>query len=110
MNTRTEKRDKEEIIELIKTLVQIPSYMTVEGGETRVAEKILEIALSEGLEGRLEEVTKGRSNVEIILKGQGEGKTILFLRAYGYSKYRWHGNRTFGRLYKRWKNMGSRDS
>ena len=78
MNTRTEKKDKEEIIELIKTLVQIPSYMTVEGGETRVAEKILEIALSEGLEGRLEEVTKGRSNVEIILKGQGEGKTILF--------------------------------
>lgn len=69
--------EKKELVELVRSLVKIPSYIDIEGGETRVAEKILEIALNEGLEGSLLEVTKGRSNVEITLDSGEAGPTIL---------------------------------
>ena len=77
-NMYLDENNKSELIDLIRELVKIPSYYTVPGGETKVAQRILEIALAEGLDGRLEEVTPGRSNVEIILEGEEEGKTILF--------------------------------
>ena len=63
---------------IVQDLVAIPSHYKEPGGETAVALKLGEYALEAGLSVELEEITPGRSNIEILLKGNHPGPRLLF--------------------------------
>src|SRR5690554_3186721 len=68
---------EEEIIALIKELVQIPSYNGVENQETEVAKHIHSVFQKEGIDSEVVHVADGRCNVIAKIKGNGSGKTLL---------------------------------
>lgn len=69
---------EEEVVELTKELVKIPSHVDTNGREKEVAKFIYEFCKKEGLETELIEVDGERPNVMAYLRGEGTGKTLLF--------------------------------
>lgn len=66
-----------EVVEIIKKLVEIPSYPGIENQETKVAQCIKGIFEKEGISANVIPVTEGRCNVIAKLKGTGNGKSLL---------------------------------
>jgi len=71
------KVKKAEIEGLVKDLVRIPSHHEVPTREKEIAEFLNEFLVSEGVESRLRAVEKNRPNVIAIVKGQGDGKSLM---------------------------------
>lgn len=69
---------EDEVIELTRELVKIPSHVDTPGREKEVAQFIYEFCKKEGLETELIEVDGERTNVMAYIKGEGDGKTLLF--------------------------------
>jgi acetylornithine deacetylase/succinyl-diaminopimelate desuccinylase len=69
---------QEEVVKLTQDLVRIPSHKDVPTREKEVAEYIYRYCRENGLEAEMQNVDGVRKNVNIYLKGQGRGKTILF--------------------------------
>ena len=69
--------NREEIISMVRKLVEIPSHYREPGGEYAVALKLEEMASKEGLGVSYEEITPGRFNIEITLEGGADGPHIL---------------------------------
>jgi acetylornithine deacetylase len=65
----------EEVIDLAKTLIRIPSYTT---DETPVARFLDEVLRRERLESRLQEVDPGRFQALARLPGIGGGRSLMF--------------------------------
>ncbi|MTI68362.1 MAG: M20 family metallopeptidase [Firmicutes bacterium] len=68
---------EEEVINLIKNLVKIPSYPGIKEQETLVAKYINELFNKENITSEVIPVINGRSNVIAKIKGTGKGKTLL---------------------------------
>lgn len=68
---------EEEIICLLGDLVAQPSYYGLPNQETGVAEQIKAYFDDHEIEAEIQHVTDGRSNVIAVLKGTGNGKTLL---------------------------------
>lgn len=68
---------EKEIIDLIKELVEIPSYPGIDKQETKVAKYIHQLFLKEGIKSEIVPVVDGRCNVVAKLKGTDKGKTLL---------------------------------
>lgn len=68
---------EEEIIDLIRSLVSIPSHSCIENQETKVAEHIHTLLLKEGIESQIIPVSDGRCNIVAKIKGEGDGRTLL---------------------------------
>lgn len=66
-----------EVIDIIKKLVEIPSYPGIKNQETNVAETIKEIFEKEGIWTEVNHVMDGRSNVIAKIKGKGNGRSLL---------------------------------
>lgn len=77
MNRIIEQISEEEIINLLKELVKIPSYPGVDGQETGVAKYLNRFFAETGIESKLVHVVDGRNNVIARLKGKGGGRTLL---------------------------------
>ncbi|MCR4404270.1 MAG: M20 family metallopeptidase [Candidatus Acetothermia bacterium] len=71
---------EEELVELTRALVQIPSVVRADGSgdEGEVAQFVAAKLRELGLEVALEEVHPGRPNVIGLARGSGPGRTILF--------------------------------
>ncbi|MBI2848548.1 MAG: M20/M25/M40 family metallo-hydrolase [Chloroflexi bacterium] len=67
--------DEQKVTNLLCELVNIPS---VTGEERECARFLTEYMASMGLEARLQEVEEGRANAIGILRGTGEGPTLMF--------------------------------
>ncbi len=67
----------EELLNILKELVNIQSHYLAIGGELKVAKKLGEIAEKEGLEVDYEEITSDRKNIYISFKGSEPGKNIV---------------------------------
>lgn len=68
---------QDEVIQIIKKLVEIPSYPGIKNQETEVAVKIKEIFDEEGIFSEVIHVEEGRSNVIAKIKGKGNGRSLL---------------------------------
>jgi acetylornithine deacetylase/succinyl-diaminopimelate desuccinylase len=68
---------EDEVVDLLKDLVAIPSYNGIENQETKVAEYIYNLFKKEGIETEITHVQDGRKNVTAYLKGKGKGKSLL---------------------------------
>jgi acetylornithine deacetylase/succinyl-diaminopimelate desuccinylase len=66
-----------EIEKLVKDLVKIPSHREVPTMELEVAHFLHEFLQGEGIESKLRTVVKNRPNVIAVIKGSGEGKSLL---------------------------------
>ena len=64
----------DEILDLARALVRIPSYTTEETGVARFLDDFLR---REGLESRLQEVDPGRFQVLARLPGAGRGRSLM---------------------------------
>jgi acetylornithine deacetylase/succinyl-diaminopimelate desuccinylase len=69
---------EQEVVELLAALVSFPSHEGIENQETKTAEYIQKFFLREGIQAELIPVEDGRCNVIAVLKGTGEGKSLLF--------------------------------
>lgn len=69
--------NQEELLGILKELVDIESHYKIDGGERRLAEKIGEIAEKEGLLVRYEEVTPGRYNAFVEYAGNRPGRHLV---------------------------------
>ena len=67
-----------EVVKLTQNLVRIPSHKEVPTREKEVSDYIYKYCRENGLEVEYQNVDGSRKNVNIYLKGQGRGKTILF--------------------------------
>jgi len=70
--------DSEEVLQLVKDLISVPSYTSLEERETLIASHLLELFKSEGIEAYLQEVKDGRSNIIAKLKGEENGTSLMF--------------------------------
>ncbi len=68
----------EELIKLTQELVKIPSHKDVDGREKKVAEYIYDYCIENGLEAELQTVEGERKNVIAYLRGNGNGKSLMF--------------------------------
>ena len=68
---------KEELLELIRSLVSIPSHYQAPGGEAKVGEALEAVAAREGLSSSRMEIEPGRFNSFITLEGSAPGPHIL---------------------------------
>ncbi|MCC5910115.1 MAG: M20 family metallopeptidase [Clostridiaceae bacterium] len=68
----------EEVIELCKNLISIPSHNKVKHQEKRIAEHIYKFAMNNNLDCQLHTVVDKRKNVIITIKGKGTGKSLMF--------------------------------
>lgn len=68
---------QDEVIQIIKKLVEIPSYSGIKNQETEVAVKIKDIFDKEGILSEVIHVEEGRSNVIAKIKGKGNGRSLL---------------------------------
>jgi acetylornithine deacetylase/succinyl-diaminopimelate desuccinylase family protein len=68
---------EDEVISIIKKLVEIPSYPGIENQETEVAYCIKDIFEKEGIDVELIPVTNGRCNIVAKLNGTNNGKSLL---------------------------------
>jgi acetylornithine deacetylase/succinyl-diaminopimelate desuccinylase family protein len=66
-----------EIEKLVKDLVKIPSHREVPTMELEVAHFIHEFLQDEGIESKLRAVAKNRPNVIAVIRGSGDGKSLL---------------------------------
>ena len=71
------KINPDELLKILKDLVDIESHYLKEGGELKIAKKLGEIAEVEGLSVEYEAVTPGRNNIFITFKGNEEGKHMV---------------------------------
>ncbi|MFQ6028606.1 MAG: M20 family metallopeptidase, partial [Dehalococcoidia bacterium] len=67
--------DREELVELGKSLVRIPSFI---GEETALARWVASYLGSRGYEVELQEVERGWFQTVAVLKGSGQGRSIMF--------------------------------
>jgi len=67
----------EEVIDLAKKIISIPSCRTSLGQETPVAEFIKKMCRDEGIESYLQDVEDGRCNVVAKIAGNGDGPSIM---------------------------------
>lgn len=70
---------EDEVVEIIRNLVEIPSYPGIENQESEVAKYICNTLSQEGIESKIIPVTDGRCNVIANLKGSNSnnGKSLL---------------------------------
>jgi len=68
---------KGEVEKLVKDLVRIPSHPDVAMKEKEVAQFLNEFLLDEGVDSKLRLVEKDRPNVIAVVKGQGDGKSLM---------------------------------
>lgn len=73
----TKAISRDELIQLTKELISIPSYYGIKSQETEVAKHILAVFQKEGIECWLDEVKDERCNVYAILRGTGNGKSLM---------------------------------
>jgi acetylornithine deacetylase/succinyl-diaminopimelate desuccinylase family protein len=66
-----------EIERLVKDLVKIPSHREVPTMELEVAHFLHEFLQDEGIESKLRTVAKNRPNVIAVIKGSGDGKSLM---------------------------------
>jgi len=66
-----------EIEKLVKDLVKIPSHREAPAMELEVAHFLHEFLQGEGIESKLRTVVKNRPNVIAVIKGSGDGKSLL---------------------------------
>lgn len=69
---------KAELEGLVRSLVKIPSHRQVPTREKEVAEFLKEFLEAEGIDARLRQVEKDRPNVIAVVKGSGEGRSLMF--------------------------------
>ncbi|MFB4168271.1 M20 family metallopeptidase [Virgibacillus sp. JSM 102003] len=74
----SEAVNPEEILQLVKKLISIPSHTSLKERETVIAGYLLNLFKSEGIDCYLQEVKDGRSNVIARLKGEGDGTSLMF--------------------------------
>ena len=65
------------MVGIASNLVKIPSYSSLENSESEMAVYIQELLSSEGITTQLKEVQPGRFNVTSILKGTGNGRSLM---------------------------------
>jgi len=70
---------EEEVIEIIKNLVEIPSYPGVENQESKVAKYIYTTLSKEGIESKIVPVIDGRCNVIAKLRGNNSSNSKSLL-------------------------------
>ncbi len=70
--------DNNELIEITKKIISIPSHLKSPGQETPVAKFIKKMFEDEGIDSYLQEVVDGRCNVVAKIKGIGDGPSIMF--------------------------------
>lgn len=70
--------DSEEVLQLVKDLISVPSHTSLEERETLVASHLLDLFKSEGIEAYLQEVKDGRSNIIARLEGESDGRSLMF--------------------------------
>lgn len=70
--------DEDDVIKLTQNLVRIPSHKDIPNREKKVAEFIYKFCKDNDLEVELQEVDRERKNVIAYLRGEGNGKTIMF--------------------------------
>ncbi len=68
---------REEVIKLTQELVRIPSHKDIPTREKEVADYIYNYCIDNGLEAEYQDVDGVRKNVNIYLRGEGSGKTLL---------------------------------
>lgn len=69
---------QEEVLQIIRDLVKIPSHWAQEKREIPIANHLKSLFESEGIDVYLQKVVDGRSNVIATLKGTGEGPSLMF--------------------------------
>lgn len=67
-----------EVVDLVKRLVEIPSHRFAPRQETDVAEYLMRVFQAEGIESYLQDVEDGRCNVVARLPGRGAGPSLMF--------------------------------
>ncbi len=77
LNKISKHFSEDELVNLLKDLVAIPSYSGIENQETKVAEYIYNLFKKEGIDTEITHVQDGRKNVTAVLKGRGKGKSLL---------------------------------
>jgi len=70
--------DEKELVALCQSLIKIPSHKEIKGRERKIALFIKDILEREGVEVHLQQVTEERANVIARIKGEDEGKSLLF--------------------------------
>ncbi|SHD77806.1 M20 family metallopeptidase [Schnuerera ultunensis] len=70
---------QDEIIQVIKDLISIPSYPGINNQETNVAKYLHTLFETEGIESKIIHVVDGRCNVVAKLEGLGKGKNLLLI-------------------------------
>lgn len=70
--------DINEIIDLLKKLIEIPSHRLVPEKEGKIAEFIANWFDSAGIEVKAKDVTPGRANVIATLRGDGDGQSLMY--------------------------------
>ncbi len=75
----TDYFQRQELIDLTKDLLRIPSHVGVETQEKKVAEYVLDFFKKHGIHAHLQHVEKERSNVIAFIKGRKtpEGKSLM---------------------------------
>lgn len=68
----------DEVLEIVRDLVKIPSHWAQEEREIPIANHLKDFFDSEGIDVYLQEVIDGRPNVIATLKGTGEGPSLMF--------------------------------
>ncbi|MFB4168268.1 M20 family metallopeptidase [Virgibacillus sp. JSM 102003] len=69
--------DSDELLEIVKKLISIPSHLAFEKRESLVASYLHELFKSEGIDSYLQEVTDGRPNVIAKLNGTQQGSSLM---------------------------------
>lgn len=69
--------DKEELIELTRNLISIPSHRLTKGREKRLGQFLADTLAKEGIDVYLQEVEEQRENVIGMIKGTGEGQSLM---------------------------------
>ena len=69
--------NEKEAVKIASDLIRIPSYSHTENQEKGVAEYIYNLLKNENIPVELKEVLKGRFNVTAIIKGEGNGKSLM---------------------------------
>src|SRR5690554_2304103 len=67
-----------EVVDLVKRLVEIPSHRFAPRQETDVAEYLMREFQAEGIESYMQDVEDGRCNVVARLPGRGAGPSLMF--------------------------------
>jgi len=71
--------DRDELLDLLKELIKIPSHKQVEWQEDRLARFILNYLRGEGFDNlKLDYIMENRPNVLALLPGKGGGKSLAF--------------------------------